>query len=368
MVIETNITKMFGIKHPIFNAPMGPYLTNQISVALCEAGGMGVVSHAQGIETLDVVKEAVAGGMAVAEAMKQRQERADKDYMYNNIKWVSEHTDKPFGFNLRTGRNEMDTATFARRLPKQIMEDPKLREQVVYAVTSAGSPKLLPSSKSFQKLREVGNIKHFHVAPALWLADKCVAAGCDGLVCTGTEGGGHQSYEKVSTLVLLQQVRQKYPDLPIMGCGGIASAEGLAAVIAMGGGGIEMGTRFIATKDSSYHDAYKGMIPPMKAGDTRLVTGMLGPIRLWKNKYCMSKDLVGSKEELMAKEQARSIDELMNEMMHYAGALEGDMDDSAILVGQSGGVINSIESIDDLVTTMISDAERLIKNAYSSIK
>jgi NAD(P)H-dependent flavin oxidoreductase YrpB (nitropropane dioxygenase family) len=82
----------------------------------------------------------------------------------------------------------------------------------------------------------------------------------------------------------------------------------------------------------------------------------------------MSKDLVGSKEELIAKEEARSLDELMKEMMHYAGALEGDMDDSGILVGQSGGVINSIESIDDIVSSIMSDAERLIKNAYNSIK
>ncbi len=124
MVIETNITKMFGIKHPILNAPMGPYLTNEISVALCEAGGMGVVSHAQGIATLDLVKTLVKDGMDVAEAMKRRQENTDRDYMLTNIKWVAEHTDKPFGFNLRTGRNEVDSASFCRRLPKQIMEDP----------------------------------------------------------------------------------------------------------------------------------------------------------------------------------------------------------------------------------------------------
>ena len=194
MVIETNITKMFGIKHPILNAPMGPYLTNQISVALCEAGGMGVVSHTAGLESLARMRDAIDQGIDIVKAMQERQESTDRDYMLTNLKWVAEHTDKPFGFNLRTSRNEMDAVSIARRLPKQIMEDPKLREQVVYAVTSAGSPKVLPDSKPFQRLREQTGIKHFHVAPALWLADKCVAAGCDGLVCTGTEGGGHHSY------------------------------------------------------------------------------------------------------------------------------------------------------------------------------
>ena len=131
MVIETNITKMFGIKHPILNAPMGPYLTNQISVALCEAGGMGVISHTAGLESLGALRDAINNGVDIVKAMQARQESTDRDYMLTNIKWVAEHTDKPFGFNLRTSRNEMDATSIARRLPKQIMEDPKLREQVV---------------------------------------------------------------------------------------------------------------------------------------------------------------------------------------------------------------------------------------------
>ena len=367
MVIETNITKMFGIKHPILNAPMGPFLSNDIAVGVSEAGGMGVVSHTSGLEGLKLVRERINSGEDFAKTFGEIQSQST-DYMLDGLMYVVERTDKPFGFNIRTGRNEMDATSIARKLPKQIMENPKLREQVVYAVTSAGSPKLLPDSKPFQRLRESTGIKHFHVAPALWLADKCVAAGVDGLVCTGTEGGGHQSYEMVSTLVLLQQVRQKYPDMPLIGCGGFASGEGLAALIAMGGGGIEMGTRFIASQNSEYHDNYKALIPPAKAGDTRLVTGMLGPIRLWKNKYCMSKDLVGSKEELIAKEQARSIKEFYEEMLHYVSALEGDMENSGILVGQSAGIINSIESIEDIITSITSKAEQLIKNAYINIK
>ena len=365
MVIETNITKMFGIKHPILNAPMGPFLTNEISIAVCEAGGMGVVSHTAGLEAMKNLYEIIDHPEKASEIGGNIM---GKDYMEKSLTYVVEHTDKPFGFNIRTGRNEQDAVSIARKLPKFIMENPKLKEQVVYAVTSAGSPKVLPSSKSFQKLREEGNIKHFHVAPALWLADKCVAAGCDGLVCTGTEGGGHQSYEKVSTLVLLQQVRQKYPELPIIACGGFGNGAGLAAVIAMGGGGIEMGTRFIGSKDSEYHPNYKNLVPTAKAGDTRLVTGVLGPIRLWKNKYCMSKKLVGSKEEKIAEEQASTPKAAMEEARHYLGVLEGEMEDTAVLLGQSAGIINSIESIDDIISTMVKDAEKLLKNAYSGIK
>jgi len=365
MVIETNITKLFGITNPILNAPMGPFLTNEIAIAVCEAGGLGVVSHTAGLEARKIFFEIMEDP---SKASEYGGNIMGKDYMEKNLTYVAEHTDKPFGFNIRTSRNEQDAVQLSKKLPKFIMESPKLREQVVYAVTSAGSPKVLPASKSFQALREKGVIKHFHVAPALWLADKCVAAGVDGLCCTGGEGGGHQSYEKVSTMVLLQQVRRKYPDLPIVACGGFASGEGLAAVVAMGGGGIVMGTRFIGSKDSEYHPNYKNIVPTAKAGDTRLVTGMLGPIRLWKNKYCMSKELVGSKEELVAKEKKYTPQDMMAAGKAYLGVLDGEMENSAVLLGQSAGIINSLESISDIISSITNDAEKLIKNAAAGIK
>jgi len=359
MVLETSITKMFGIKNPIVGAPMGPFLTNDLAIALCEAGGMGIVSHTGGLDDLaDFIMGKTTSPPKIS-FLKAMQE---------SLTYVAEHTDKPFGFNLRTSRNEQEAPTIARRLPKFINENPKLKEQVLYALTSAGSPRLLPQSKSFQRLRETSNIKHFHVAPALWLADKCVASGCDGLVCTGGEGGGHQSYEKVSTLVLLQQVRQKYPDLPLLACGGIASGEGLAAVLAMGCGGIVMGTRLICSTESEFHDNWKNVIPPAKAGDTRLVTGLLGPIRLWKNKYCMSKELVGSKEELVGIEQERSIEVMLKGLKPYISVLQGEVEDAAVLMGQSAGLIKSIKSVNEIVDDIVSDAERLLKSASAMIK
>jgi enoyl-[acyl-carrier protein] reductase II len=362
MVIETNITKMFGIKHPILNAPMGPFLSNDIAIAVCEAGGLGVVSHSGGLEAMKAFMDSGDDISKVMQALSSR------DYMKENLEYVVEHTDKPFGFNLRTSRNELDAIQLTKKLPKVIMANPKLKEQVVYAVTSAGSAAVLPKSKSFQKLREASNIKHFHVAPALWLADKCVSAGVDGLCVTGGEGGGHQSFEKVSTLVLLQQVREKYPDLPIVACGGFANGYGLAAALAMGAGAVVMGTRFIASKDSEYHENYKKIVPPAKAGDTRLVTGMLGPIRLWKNKYCLSKELVKSKEELVGIEQARSPQKMLEEMSHYISVLGGDIENSAVLLGQSAGVINSLESIDDIISSLVKDAEKLLKNSAANVK
>ncbi len=344
MVIKTNITKMLGIKHPIIGAPMGPFYTTELSIAISEAGGLGVLSHTNLFRKSSI------------------------EVMKNNMLHVVEHTDKPFGFNIRTARLQPDAPTLCRKIPKFIMDNPKLKEQCRYVITSAGTPKMM-QTKSFQKLKESSSeIKHFHVAPALWLADKCVALNVDGMVITGIEGGGHQSYEKVSTLVLLQQVIKKYPNFPLIACGGFGNGRGLAAALAMGAGAVAMGSRFIASKESEFHDNYKNIVPPAKASDTILVTGFFGPIRLWKNKYALSHDLVATKEEKMAMEAAMDASEIAERFRGGETAYEGNIIDGSVLLGQSIGIINKIESVPDIIDTIMDEAEKAIKNAYAAVK
>ncbi|MHA1274614.1 MAG: NAD(P)H-dependent flavin oxidoreductase [Promethearchaeota archaeon] len=344
MVIKTKITEMLGIKHPIIGAPMGPYYTTEMCVAISEAGGLGMLSHTN------------LFGKSSFEEMKK------------NMEYVVEHTDKPFGFNIRTARMQIDAKNLCRQIPKFIMSNPKIKEQCVYAITSAGSPRMLPETKTYKKLKEVSNIKHFHVGPALWLVDKCVSAGVDGLVCTGSEGGGHQSYEKISTLVLLQQVKKKYPDYPLVACGGFATGEGLAAALAIGADAIAMGSRFIASKESEFHENYKNIVPPAKAEDTILVTGFLGPIRLWKNNYSLHHGLVANKEEKIAQESAMDLDALMEDQKHYEMIYEGNIEEGAVLLGQSIGIIDSIKSVKEIIENIVSDAEKRIKSLPSLIQ
>ncbi|MHA2340041.1 MAG: NAD(P)H-dependent flavin oxidoreductase [Candidatus Hodarchaeales archaeon] len=349
MVIETNITKMLGIKHPIIAAPMGPFYTTKLTIEVSEAGGLGVLSHT------GLISEMLA-------------RRYPLDVMKENMLEVVEHTDKPFGFNIRTSRTERPEV-LCTEIPKFIMENPKIRDQCVYAVTSAGSSRMLPESKSFQKLKESGsNIKHFHVAPALWLADKCVNTGVDGLVITGGEGGGHQSYERVSTLVLLQQTIQKYPDYPVVACGGFATGQGLAAALAMGAGAVAMGTRFIASEESEFHETYKNIVPPAKAQDTVLTTGGLGLIRLWRNDYSTHHDLVANKEEKMAQEAAMSPEAGLELGKKYELAYQGNINDGAVPLGQSTGTIDRVEPVSEIINRIMKDAENNLKNAYQYLK
>ena len=344
MGLKTNITEMFGIKHPIFSAPMGPFYTKELTVAVSEAGGLGVLSHTN-----------MHGKSAI-------------DVMKSDMEYVIEHTDKPFGFNIRTARLQLDAPGLCRGIPKFIMDNPRLREQCIYVITSAGSSQTLPKSKTYQKLKESGsNIKHFHVAPALWLADKCVSAGVDGMVVTGWEGGGHQSYEKVSSLVLLQQVREKHPDIPIVACGGFANGAGLASALAMGAGAIAMGSRFIASIESEFNEKYKNVVPQAKASDTEYCLGVLGPIRLWRNDYALSHKPVSSKEEKMALEAQITPKKILKDHKHYEIVYDGNIKEGAVLLGQSIGIINSIDTVKEIINNIVNDAEKNLREASSFI-
>ena len=343
-MIETDVTKMLGIKHPILGAPMGPFYTTELTIAVSEAGGCGVLSHTN-----------LFGKSSYKELKK-------------NMLEVIEYTDKPFGFNIRTARLQPEAPLLCRLIPRVILNHPKLRDQVVYAITSAGTPRMLQSSKYFQKLKKQTNIKNFHVAPAPWLARKCVDAKVDGLVVTGIEGGGHQSYEKIGLMVLLQKIKQEYPDMPTVACGSIANGIGLASCLAAGAGAVALGTRFIASKESEFHDKYKGIIPPATCSDTTFVTGFLAPIRLWKNRYTASHDLVQTKEQKIAKEEAMTIEDLIEDQKHYEEIYYGHVEDGATPLGQGCGVIDSINSVKEIMDDMVSVAEKHLKKAYSFIK
>jgi len=339
-LIKTRITEKFGIKYPIISAPMGPFYTTELAIAVSEAGGLGVVSHAtlRGINSV-------------------------KDFK-TQLDYVIEHTDKPFGINIRTARIQMDHRVLIRKIPQWRKENPRLREQLIYGLTSAGGPRVV--GKLWKK--KAPDLYHFHVGPALWLVDKIVESGCDGIVATGTEGGGHQSYEGITTLVLVQQVAQKYPDKLLVACGGFASPEGVAAGLAMGADAVAMGTRFIASNESEFHQNYKDLIAPASARDTILTTGGFGPIRLLKNKYCLEHGEVITKEEKISQELAYEMDGYLKDLLAYEIVYtEGDTVNGAVPVGQTCGLIDSIIGVDDIVSDFSKKAEDILKNLCSNI-
>ena len=339
-MIKTRLTELLGIKYPIISAPMGPFYTTKLAVAVSEAGGLGVVSHAT-----------LLGKNSVKDMITQ-------------LEYVLEHTYKPFGVNVRTARLQTDHKIMLRKIIQNINQNPKLREQLVYIITSAGGSKF--ASKLLKE--KTPDVKHFHVSPALWLVDKSFAAGCDGVCATGTEGGGHQSYEGITTLVLVSQVAQKYPEKLLVACGGIANPETVAAGLAMGADAVVMGTRFIASTESEFHPNYKALIPPATARDTMLTTGGFGPIRLLKNKYCLEHGKIMTKEEKITQELAYDLDSLREDFHHYEIVYtQGDVENGAIPMGQTCGMIDSVMDVGDIITVFSRKAEEILKNLSSRI-
>ena len=122
-----------------------------------------------------------------------------------------------------------------------------------------------------------------------------------------------------------------------------------------------MGSRFIASKESEFHEKYKNIVPSAEANDTLWVTGVLCPIRLWKNKYSLEHGVVKSKEEKMALEAQITPKMVMEDQKHYEMTYEGNIDDGAVLLGQSIGLISSIDSVQDIINNIVSDAEKRLK-------
>ena len=172
----------------------------------------------------------------------------------------------------------------------------------------------------------------------------------------------------VVDLLLLQQVRKKHPDFPLIACGGFATGNGVAAALALGADAVAMGSRFIASSESEFHENYKNIVPPAKASDTIMVTGFLGPIRLWRNKYSLHHGLVADKDAKVAEEQAMSLEDLLEDQKHYEAVYKGEIDDGAILLGQSIGIIESIDSCKDIIESIIADAEKKLKNAAAYVQ
>ena len=211
------------------------------------------------------------------------------------------------------------------------------------------------------------DIKHFHVVPNLELAQKCVSWGIDGLLVTGNEGGGHQSYENISTLVLLQQVKKVLPNVPIIAAGGYATGEGLASAISMGAGAIAMGSRLMTSIECEFHENVKQAVVRSDASSTRLVQGVFGPIRVLKNNFSDTHKVITTKDESLLNEG-----DLISEVVHEVNLLEktykGDIEEGAVLLGQSIGIIDKIESVSDIIEGIVANAEKCLTEAYNSIK
>ena len=286
-----------GSKYPIIQAPMGWIARSQLASAVCEAGGMGIIETSSG----------------------------EVDNCKKEIQLMSELTNKPFGVNL----------------PLLFLQDDSMvkfcvNAGVKFVTTSAGDP-----TKYVGILKDAG-ITVYHAVPSLAGAIKAADAGVDGLVVEGTEGGGFKSPEEVGLLVLIQSIKQNL-DIPIIAAGGLVDGSGMAAVFAAGAEGIQMGTRFVSSKESPVHVNFKNKIIDSGIDGTMVLNKKSKPvIRALKTELTNSIDEKG----------VMDMSAMMNIQDLYFG---GDMEAAPALSGQSSGLINEIKPVKQIIDEIIDE-------------
>jgi len=309
------ITQLFNIKYPIIQGGMIWNSGYKLASAVSNSGGLGLIG---------------AGSMY-------------PEVLREHIQKCKKATGKPFGVNVPL-------------LYPNIEEIINIivREEVKIVFTSAGNPKTWTSL-----LKEKG-ITVVHVVSSSKFALKAQEAGVDAIVAEGFEAGGHNGREETTTFTLIPMVKEQI-SIPLIAAGGIATGSGMLAAMVLGADGVQIGSRFAASSESSSHENFKKKIVETKEGDTQLTLKELAPVRLIKNKFYQ--DL----QDLYARcATVEELSMLLGRARAKKGMFEGDLDEGELEIGQVAGLIHDIKSVDEIITEIIKDFE-LSKNAIKNI-
>jgi enoyl-[acyl-carrier protein] reductase II len=308
------ITSLFNIKYPIIQAGMIWNSGYKLASAVSNAGGLGLIG---------------AGSMY-------------PEVLREHIQKCKKATDKPFGVNVPMLYPNIE------EIMKIIVD-----EGVKIVFTSAGNPKTWTSF-----LKENG-ITVVHVVSSSIFALKAQEAGVDAVVAEGFEAGGHNGREETTTFTLIPMVKDKI-SIPLIAAGGIATGRGMLAAMVLGADGVQVGSRFAASLESSSHENFKQTIVGVKEGDTQLTLKELAPVRLIKNKFYQ--DVQELYEKCPTKEELAA---LLGRARAKRGMFEGDLIEGELEIGQIAGLIKKIVPAKDIVTEMITDFEQAKKEVVS---
>ena len=303
---DNRITQLFGIKYPIIQGGMVWCSGWRLASAVSNNGGLGLLG---------------AGSM-------------HPETLLHHIKMMKETTDKAWGINLPLMYPEIDT------LVKMIID-----EGVKVVFTSAGSP------KKYTSMFHDAGIKVAHVVSSSRFAVKCEEAGVDAIVAEGFEAGGHNGLEETTTLTLIPQVRE-VTTKPLIAAGGIASGKAMLACMVLGAEGIQAGTLFALTQESSAAQEFKNKCISLEEGDTMLCLKKISPSRLVKNN--LYKTLFEAENNGASAEQLR---EILGKAASKRGIFEGDIDNGELEIGQIASAIKEIKSVHEVMKNLVEQYE-----------
>lgn len=310
--MKTRITQLFGIDAPIIQGGMAWVAQYPLAAAVSNAGGLGIIG---------------AGG-------------APADWVKEQIRKAKEQTDKPFGVNIMLMNPE------AEAIAKVVAE-----EHVAVVTTGAGNP------EPYIPMWKEAGIKVVPVVASVALAKRLERIGADAVVAEGTESGGHIG--ELTTMVLVPQVVDAL-SIPVIAAGGIADGRGVAAAFMLGAEAVQMGTHFVAAKESIVHQNYKDRILKAKDIDSKVTGRTTGhPVRTLRNRM--------TSQYLKMEAEGASLDEL--EMMTLGGlkkaVVDGDVDYGSVMAGQSAGLVKEELSCKELIDKLVREAEELLNRQWA---
>lgn len=303
---SNRISQLFNIKYPIIQAGMIWNSGWRLASAVSNAGGLGIIG---------------AGSMY-------------PEVLREHIQKCKKATDKPFGVNVPMLYPDLDT----------IMEI-IVEEGVNIVFTSAGNPKTYTSS-----LKEKG-ITVVHVVSSVKFALKAQLAGVDAVVAEGFEAGGHNGREETTTFTLIPMVKEQL-EIPLIAAGGIANGKGMLAAMVLGADGVQVGSRFVASEESSAHQAFKEAVVEAKEGDTVLTLKELAPVRLIKNKFFSDVQALYSKTPTVDQ-----LKDLLGRARAKKGMFEGDLEEGELEIGQISGLIHDVKPAAKILQEMVEEFE-----------
>ncbi len=305
--MQNKIAKLFNIKYPLIQAGMIWISGYKLASTVSNAGGLGLIG---------------AGSMY-------------PDVLREHIQKCKKATNKPFGVNIPLFYPDLDEIL-------QII----IEEGVKIVFTSAGNPKLYTSF-----LKEKG-ITVVHVVSSVKFALKSQEAGVDAIVAEGFEAGGHNGKEETTTFTLIPMVKEKI-SIPLIAAGGIASGSGMLAAMVLGADGVQIGSRFVASKESSAHINFKNSVVKTEDGGTDLTLKELIPVRLIKNKFYQQ-----VQELYQQNPSIKQLKELLGRARAKKGMFEGDLEDGELEIGQIAGLIHQIKPAAEIVEEIIEEFEQ----------
>lgn len=308
------VCKLFNITYPVIQGGMVWCSGWRLASAVSNAGGLGLIG---------------AGSM-------------HPEVLREHIRKCKNATDKPFGVNVPLMYPEIET------IMKILIE-----EDVKIVFTSAGNP------KTWTKVLQEKGIKVAHVVSSSKFAAKCEEAGVDAIVAEGFEAGGHNGREETTTLCLIPAVR-KATSLPLLAAGGIGTGDAMLAAFALGAEGVQIGTRFALTKESSAHENFKDLCLNLNEGDTKLLLKKLSPTRLVKGAF------TSAVEEAEANgASVEELREILGKGRAKKGIFEGNLEEGELEIGQVAALFKEEVSVNDVMTEIIESFNKKVSELLS---